>query len=190
MIKPYLHTIRALHFLLAILSLSAASLCFAQPAASKQQHQRFVPGRILVKFKDGVSEDQAKSILAERGARSTKVISQIGVHIVELSPGADEQASVTALGARSEVEFAELDRGIEASARHADDSMKSYPGGTVAAHAVTVNSVTPDDYYYIIGYQWGLLKISAPEAWSITTGSSSVIVAVIDTGVDSTQPDL
>lgn len=37
---------------------------------------------------------------------------------------------------------------------------------------------------------WGLEMISAPEAWSVTRGSPDVVVAVVDTGVDVTHPDL
>ena len=37
--------------------------------------------------------------------------------------------------------------------------------------------------------QWGLPDIGAPEAWSVSQGAG-VPVAVIDTGIDSTQPDL
>ena len=38
--------------------------------------------------------------------------------------------------------------------------------------------------------QWHLPKVSAPAAWDLTTGSSSVTVAVIDSGVDPAHPDL
>jgi subtilisin family serine protease len=37
---------------------------------------------------------------------------------------------------------------------------------------------------------WGLPNIGAPQAWVRTTGSPDVIVAVADTGVDYTHPDL
>ncbi|MFH2050471.1 MAG: S8 family serine peptidase [bacterium] len=38
--------------------------------------------------------------------------------------------------------------------------------------------------------QWSLDKIQAPEAWNIETGSSDVIIGIIDTGVDWDHPDL
>jgi subtilisin family serine protease len=38
--------------------------------------------------------------------------------------------------------------------------------------------------------QWDMTKISAPTAWNTQTDSSSVVVAVIDTGIDFTHPDL
>jgi len=46
----------------------------------------------------------------------------------------------------------------------------------------------PNDTYY--SYQYSMPKISAPDAWDITTGSSSVVVGVIDTGIDYSHPDL
>jgi len=38
--------------------------------------------------------------------------------------------------------------------------------------------------------QWGLDRIRAREAWEVTRGSEEVVVAVIDTGIDYTHPDL
>ena len=59
--------------------------------------------------------------------------------------------------------------------------------------------LTPDDTHY--SQLWGLnntgqsngtldADIDGPEAWELTTGSSDVVVGVIDTGVDYTHPDL
>ncbi|MBQ1503942.1 MAG: hypothetical protein IIZ49_00985, partial [Oscillospiraceae bacterium] len=43
----------------------------------------------------------------------------------------------------------------------------------------------PNDYLpnNITG-QWGLAKVSMPQAWDIKTGSSSVRVGVIDSGIE------
>ncbi|AKB24932.1 hypothetical protein MSMTP_1463 [Methanosarcina sp. MTP4] len=48
--------------------------------------------------------------------------------------------------------------------------------------------VTPNDPLY--STEWGLEKINCSEAWNRTTGSASVTVAVVDTGVDLDHPDL
>jgi len=37
---------------------------------------------------------------------------------------------------------------------------------------------------------WGLVRVSAPEAWEITHGSEDVVVAVIDSGIDWSVPQL
>ena len=38
--------------------------------------------------------------------------------------------------------------------------------------------------------EWGLTQIDAPAAWHVSSGSGPVVIAVIDSGVDPTQPDL
>jgi subtilisin family serine protease len=39
--------------------------------------------------------------------------------------------------------------------------------------------------------QWGLRQVEAPAAWALTSGASrSVVIAVVDSGVDPNQPDL
>jgi subtilisin family serine protease/subtilisin-like proprotein convertase family protein len=49
---------------------------------------------------------------------------------------------------------------------------------------------TPNDPYFTSNMQWGLNAIGAPAAWNHTTGSGNVVVAIIDTGIDYTHPDL
>ena len=47
---------------------------------------------------------------------------------------------------------------------------------------------TPNDEFY--SFQWHYPLINLPQAWDISTGSSDVIVAVIDTGALMNHPDL
>jgi type VII secretion-associated serine protease mycosin len=49
--------------------------------------------------------------------------------------------------------------------------------------------MVPNDQLYK-QFQWNLRKIGTEQAWDVTTGSPDLIVAVLDTGVDSSHPDL
>jgi len=124
----------------------------------------FVPGRLLVKFHSHVVPDQARAIIAALGARDAEEIPRIGVHILDLPSQAGEAAFVHAFQSRPEVEFAELDS------------------------IVSPDEMIPNDPNY--KNEWHLPKIAAPDAWPITTGNSTVTVAILDTGVDGTHPDL
>ena len=45
----------------------------------------------------------------------------------------------------------------------------------------------PNDPYF--GSQWNMRRIGAPEAWAVTFGSNSMVVAVVDSGVDLAHPE-
>ena len=70
---------------------------------------------------------------------------------------------------------------------------------SVSKNYIVYADIIPDDTYF--PNLWGMhnvggsgatadADIDAPEAWDIETGSNSVVIAVIDTGVDYTHPDL
>lgn len=49
---------------------------------------------------------------------------------------------------------------------------------------------TPNDPHYAAGNQWAVNKISLPAAWDIETGSASIYVGIVDSGIDASHPDL
>ncbi|MDY6934409.1 MAG: S8 family serine peptidase [Spirochaetota bacterium] len=49
-------------------------------------------------------------------------------------------------------------------------------------------SIVPNDPYYTL--QWGLSQIQSEQGWDIEVGESSVVIAVIDTGIDWNHPDM
>jgi putative cell wall-binding protein len=89
--------------------------------------------------------------------------------------GFDVEALEPGVGAlRVEVPAARAEAARLALARHAGVSYVE------PDHPVQAQLVPTDPFW---SYQWGPRKISAPAAWDVTTGASSVVIAVLDTGV-------
>jgi subtilisin family serine protease len=130
-----------------------------------QPGTRFVPGRVLVLFDPASDEAEAERVVSVHGGRTVSRDPRLGLRVVELAAGVDEMGAVRALRGRHGVLAAELDEIVPLS-----------------------QAVTPNDPQY--GSQAHLRAINAPMAWSRTTGSPSVVVAVIDTGVNGDHPDL
>ncbi len=86
------------------------------------------------------------------------------IHRLTLPAGSDAWSVVEALAADPAVEWAEVD---------------------YVAHAA---DTTPDDPLF--GEQWGLAKIEAPAAWDVVTGTETVVIAVLDSGLDMSHGDL
>ncbi len=71
--------------------------------------------------------------------------------------------------------------------RHAPGVLSAEPG------AVRSACLLPNDPFYSVASsshgQWSLPRIGMPEAWDMETGSSDVVVAILDTGIDKDLPD-
>lgn len=124
-----------------------------------------VPGRLLVKYRAGVSARIRNNIMMAAGAREERALPGLGVHVMQLQDGVNEEAYARVLRAQPEVEFAEPDYLV-------------YP----------VSDMVPDDPMY--SSQWHLPAVSCPSAWGMTMGSDQITIALCDTGVEATHPDL
>jgi subtilisin family serine protease len=145
-----------------LLSLAEATFAAAGTAAPDPADT------ILVRYAQTVPDAASTSILRNAGGRDYESFPQ-GPTVITLPPGTDRNAVLTQLHADPNVVYAEADSTV-----HVQDTI-------------------PNDPYFPL--QWGLsnpngVDISAPKAWDITRGSSSTIVAVVDSGIDLTHPDL
>lgn len=125
-----------------------------------------VPDAVLVKFRPGISSNVMSEVAIQHHVARMNPLPRIGVTEMRLSPSSGRpEVVVEALKRNPNVEYAELNYIVS-----------------------TVN--TPNDPYFTGGFQWNLAKVQASNAWDLTTGSASVSVAVLDTGVDLSHPDL
>ena len=153
------------HLLVSGLSLALSlgigdGLAYAAPAAAQQAG--YVPGRLLIQQRAGLSEAEMDNALKPHGGKRVGKINGINVHVVQLPAGASTEAVAATLARNKHFKFVELDRIVRPVGTTNDPSLAS---------------------------QWHLAKIGAPTAWDSSTGNN-VIVAILDTGVDGTHPDL
>ncbi len=173
----------------ALLAGSLAGLVEARPlstdtpehAAYRAQPNvpAFADGTVLVGFHEGVSDADVVATLQRVGAARARVIGAVGAptHVARVPPGL-VLATIQALQALPQVRYAEPNYIVQAIATPTDASFGVLWGLHNTGQTVDGVTGTVD------------ADIDAPEAWDITTGSSTIVVGVVDTGVAYGHADL
>jgi subtilisin family serine protease len=135
-------------------------------------------GELLVKFKPDVNMTKAQFTHKAVGSRSKRRFESSGVEHIVLPSGLTVKNAVQLYMANPDVEYAE-------------------------PNYIVRKAVIPNDEYFNL--QWGLnnigqeingvvgtydADIDAPEVWDLHTGNGSIVVAVMDTGVDYNHEDI
>jgi thermitase len=117
----------------------------------------------LVKFHTPRTTIAAERFAAIYGGHRRAGIAEIGVQVLRFPATADHRALLARLQADPAVVYAE-------------------------PNAIATTDATPNDPGY--PNQWGLAQIQAPQSWDIQSGSVGVVIAIVDTGIDSQHPEL
>lgn len=136
--------------------------------ARKSKNPKFVPGQLIVKFKGNATPAQRANAHASAQTRVVGRIPALQLELVESQADVPPQALLNKYKNNPNVIYAE-------------------PNGILTIQ------LTPDDPR--LPEQWALNNtgdhdIDAIEAWDIETGTESVIVANVDTGIDFLHQDL
>lgn len=160
---------------------------------------RYAPGRLIVKFRpevkvskawDGKVTSDASSVSALLTTHQVSDVRRIFPEAKAPKPGAAVQLKgevvpmpdltniyLLTLPPETDIPMAVADFAADPAVEYAE------PDGMFHT-----TDLVPNDPYYV--NQWGLTKIQAPGAWDVTTGTNDIVIAVVDTGVDLTHPDL
>lgn len=154
-----------------------ASLTFSLPALAITKEKYFdkninqyvdvAAGEIIVKFKSNISKQSVSKINDENSIRIVREI----------------PSSIKLLSARTE---GKLTSSVEDLLnKYKNDPRVEYAHPNFILYAM---KTTPNDPSYAL--QWALPQIKADLGWDIEKGSSSVVIAVIDSGVELAHEDL
>ncbi len=127
-----------------------------------QQHE-VVANELLVKMRPAVTESAGKAIHQKIGARLLHRFDQVGWQHIQLPAGMSVSEGIARYQQQANVL-------------------------SVEPNYLYHTSALPNDPDF--SQLWGLTKIQAPTAWSSTTGSNDVVVAVVDSGINYNHEDL
>ena len=133
-------------------------------AVSAPGKPAFVSGQILVKPKANFKDSDFNALARSHGASERAKLQEINVRVLNV-PEERVETVLKALSHNPNIEFAERD-------------------------FIAQSTFVPNDPYVQSGQAWHLNKIQAPQAWDLATGRSSVIIAILDSGVKQNHPDL
>lgn len=149
--------------LLALLPAADVALLLGPGCAGHQAgNAGIVPDELIVSVRPGTTREDLAALFAGYGAAMKEELAALSACLVGIDPRNREQVAHSLLASP-------LVEGV-------------------LNNEIYETEVTPLDPDYTV--QWFLEAIHGPLAWSVTTGSGGVLVAVLDTGVDLTHPDL
>lgn len=151
-----------MHYLRVFAFVLLLSLSLSTPAICADPGDMRLPDELIVQINQGANDAAATSAIKDTGCAVIREIPQIRVKVIK-TPGGSNGAVKDALSRNPAFSFVEY-------------NYLAKPG------------LVPNDPDYASEDFTG--RVSAPQAWDINTGSPSVIIAVIDSGVDPTHPDL
>ena len=136
-----------------------------------------VEGEVIVRYRSQTGRIQRERAEFQVEGDTSEAVGRRGARRVR-SRRLTTRQMLTALRANPDVEFAEPNFIIRASALPNDPSMGALWGLRNTGQSVEGRAGVPG------------ADIGAAEAWDLTTGSRATVIAILDTGIDYTHPDL
>jgi serine protease len=146
-----------------------------QPRAAQARKQTYASGEIIVRFKSGAASRSSTAVHARLAAQVVhEYRAPSGAQLVRLPQGTAVETAIEAYRRDPDVLYAEPNYIYDLDTVPDDPSFSQLWG---MHNTGQFGGVADAD-------------INAPEAWNLTTGSSDVVLGLLDTGVDYNHQDL